>query len=91
MCRIDVPVGCVKFKVCNYFTNHVWRLEDSYFIVYVAFGKAIHSHVCLLYTSDAADDLLCVDLGGRRIIKKKNNHTLKSLHHISNALTPYTT
>src|SRR5450756_3142697 len=22
---------------------------------------------CLLYTSDAADDLLCVDLGGRRI------------------------
>ena len=29
------------------------------------------SHACLLYTSDAADDLLCVDLGGRRIIKKK--------------------
>ena len=27
---------------------------------------------CLLYTSDAADDLLCVDLGGRRILKKKN-------------------
>src|SRR5450756_2407062 len=27
---------------------------------------------CLLYTSDAADDLLCVDLGGRRIIKTKN-------------------
>ena len=26
---------------------------------------------CLLYTSDAADDLLCVDLGGRRIIKNK--------------------
>ena len=30
---------------------------------------------CLLYTSDAADDLLCVDLGGRRIIKKTNNNT----------------
>src|SRR5450756_104080 len=28
-------------------------------------------YLCLLYTSDAADDLLCVDLGGRRIIKKK--------------------
>ena len=27
---------------------------------------------CLLYTSDAADDLPCVGLGGRRIIKKKN-------------------
>src|SRR5450756_3098513 len=30
----------------------------------------MHS-LCLLYTSDAADDLLCVDLGGRRIIKHK--------------------
>ena len=30
------------------------------------------STTCLLYTSDAADDLLCVDLGGRRIIKKNN-------------------
>ena len=29
------------------------------------------NNICLLYTSDAADDLLCVDLGGRRIIKKK--------------------
>ena len=32
---------------------------------------------CLLYTSDAADDLLCVDLGGRRIIKKKNNFHIR--------------
>ena len=28
----------------------------------------MHASCCLLYTSDAADDLLCVDLGGRRII-----------------------
>ena len=28
-------------------------------------------HPCLLYTSDAADDMQCVDLGGRRIIKKQ--------------------
>ena len=28
------------------------------------------STACLLYTSDAADDSLRVDLGGRRIIKK---------------------
>ena len=34
-------------------------------------SKTIYS--CLLYTSDAADDLLCVDLGGRRIIKKKKS------------------
>ena len=29
-----------------------------------------NNNPCLLYTSDAADDSLRVDLGGRRIIKK---------------------
>ena len=29
--------------------------------------------LCLLYTSDAADERSSVDLGGRRIIKKKTN------------------
>ena len=38
-------------------------------------GRVLHD-ACILYTSDAADDLLCVDLGGRRIIKKK-----KQAHH----------
>ena len=32
---------------------------------------------CLLYTSDAADERSSVDLGGRRIIKKKKNNTLE--------------
>ena len=41
---------------------------DDFIISYFTTG-------CLLYTSDAADDLLCVDLGGRRIIKKKQIHT----------------
>ena len=36
--------------------------------------KLTESSICLLYTSDAADDLLCVDLGGRRIIKKKKTN-----------------
>ena len=31
---------------------------------------------CLLYTSDAADERSSVDLGGRRIIKKKKNMRL---------------
>ena len=46
----------------------------------VGFWKGFKGHLrqslpwgCLLYTSDAADDLLCVDLGGRRNIKKKIN------------------
>ncbi|GAB5821966.1 hypothetical protein JMUB7533_26910 [Staphylococcus aureus] len=29
-------------------------------------------NICLLYTSDAADEARSVDLGGRRIIKKKS-------------------
>ena len=35
--------------------------------------EAIECHIegCLLYTSDAADERSSVDLGGRRIIKKK--------------------
>ena len=37
---------------------------------------------CLLYTSDAADDLLCVDLGGWRIIKKKTTES-------TDCYTPY--
>ena len=39
------------------------------------------SRLCLLYTSDAADELLCVDLRGRRIIKKKTTpYILRNLH-----------
>ena len=39
--------------------------------------------VCLLYTSDAADERSSVDLGGRRIIKKtknKNTHTQQQMY-----------
>src|SRR5450756_1122787 len=41
---------------------------------------------CLLYTSDAADDLLCVDLGGCRIIKKKTSTLLSQLLHTSSKI-----
>ena len=37
----------------------------------IDFGAFISAIICLLYTSDAADDLIGVDLGGRRIIKKR--------------------
>ena len=38
---------------------------------------------CLLYTSDAADERSSVDLGGRRIIKKKNQKTDRNTPHKS--------
>ena len=47
----------------------------------------IEVEACLLYTSDAADDLLCVDLGGRRLIKKKikkNKHNNTTYRHRAN-------
>ena len=36
--------------------------------------------VCLLYTSDAADERSSVDLGGRRIIKKKIRYEQGGYH-----------
>ena len=41
---------------------------------YQTFRAASHL-ACLLYTSDAADERSSVDLGGRRIIKKKKSGT----------------
>ena len=42
-------------------------------------AKRLHGHhiPCLLYTSDAADERSSVDLGGRRIIKKKKIPKIK--------------
>ena len=43
----------------------------------IAFDDAAPG-VCLLYTSDAADERSSVDLGGRRIIKKKKTNNKRS-------------
>ena len=48
--------GC---EFCFLNINDIFKFRDPY-------------GVCLLYTSDAADERSSVDLGGRRIIKKKN-------------------
>ena len=56
-------------------------VEDSKAIMrFVAEEVSAHTYVnlCLLYTSDAADERSSVDLGGRRIIKKKNIDTVYS-------------
>src|SRR5450756_742652 len=51
---------CIRDSNCDRWNN------DTGFLLMTNINPS-----CLLYTSDAADDLLCVDLGGRRIIKKK--------------------
>ena len=45
--------------------------EESLPVSSAEMESIIRSH-CLLYTSDAADERSSVDLGGRRIIKKKS-------------------
>ena len=58
------------------------------------FVKNAGSISCLLYTSDAADERSSVDLGGRRIIKKKKKkHTYeKPIYSIThNHLAKHTT
>ena len=73
--------GGYVFHVNNVIKNalvslDVWRRAGSNLVditldsvVFCALNHDL-GKICLLYTSDAADDSLRVDLGGRRIIKK---------------------
>ena len=62
-------------------------ISAGFDVAFSEFGEQRRDHVlpggssmyaCLLYTSDAADERSSVDLGGRRIIKKKKNEELES-------------
>src|SRR5450756_3205173 len=46
--------------------THIFALGFVTSMVMAVLYQFIPASFCLLYTSDAADDLLCVDLGGRR-------------------------
>ena len=48
------------------------RVKWIVFILVIGAVASVLVVGCLLYTSDAADERSSVDLGGRRIIKKKN-------------------
>ena len=57
---------CVNEKLAPFLPGHPFAQVGG--------TKAIDSvNSCLLYTSDAADERSSVDLGGRRIIKKKTS------------------
>eukprot|EP00658_Telonema_sp_P-2_P012723 TRINITY_DN14840_c0_g3_i3.p1 TRINITY_DN14840_c0_g3~~TRINITY_DN14840_c0_g3_i3.p1 ORF type:complete len:124 (+),score=54.75 TRINITY_DN14840_c0_g3_i3:79-450(+) len=72
----EMPGGN-KFGLGPLEAHQVCSAPDSHDIVLVNWvagvtpGAAELSGACLLYTSDAADEEDSVDLGGRRIIKKK--------------------
>src|SRR5450756_1869051 len=63
-CVIAVSFVFLRRTVLRYCLSQTDRQD-----VFWHLPQVTHVEFCLLYTSDAADDLLCVDLGGRRIIK----------------------
>ena len=64
----------------DYIDNHKDFDEQASFSIERVGGiKLLRKYSCLLYTSDAADDSLRVDLGGRRIIKKNWNKFCSNL------------
>ena len=74
---IDVlPEACDQCPIDKFLVTDACRHCVAHKCMNKCPKKAITIHqnrayICLLYTSDAADDLLCVDRGGRRIINKK--------------------
>ena len=52
---------------------HAIWLDDDEIALLAETETGVSHNPCLLYTSDAADERSSVDLGGRRIIKKKKH------------------
>ena len=67
---------CIRdsFCPCRKWPGGVWKIQPPCTNRATLSRQSSSAWICLLYTSDAADDLLCVDLGGRRIIKKKKTY-----------------
>ena len=64
MYKRQVDIGVKAFLPGSQIDLHPVRDLDG------LVGKTFPLKICLLYTSDAADERSSVDLGGRRIIKK---------------------
>src|SRR5659263_213022 len=60
------PVGLLFIDCADYLEEILGRKVDLLTPKMINKNPYLHKSInCLLYTSDAADDLLCVDLGGR--------------------------
>ena len=73
MCIRDRIFSAASFQICP--------TDPSVSSKIIAAGEALIILLsrCLLYTSDAADERSSVDLGGRRIIKKKHSEEHRSV------------
>ena len=65
----------IKYKTISIILGNKEYQITSFRKDLISFGRG----ACLLYTSDAADEEDSVDLGGRRIIKKKKTKNKNSL------------
>ena len=65
---------CIRDSVDDVEADYILATHDPLAAMATADAGALDALLssCLLYTSDAADERSSVDLGGRRIIKKKN-------------------
>ena len=70
----------IRLKEDRALGEHTWRTVTGggYGSTHDATGEYLYGY-CLLYTSDAADERSSVDLGGGRIIKKKNIKTMNDM------------
>ena len=81
-CAIDSEILRTA-EINEYEMIHIYNLKNgerfsTYAIKAEAGSRVVTLNGCLLYTSDAADEEDSVDLGGRRIIKKKKNKKNKN-------------
>src|SRR5665648_1276379 len=69
----QTPLSSVLFLSSPNVTSRLQCILSTpqWFLAAVAKSMTLFTLACLLYTSDAADEEDSVDLGGRRIIKKK--------------------
>ena len=69
---------CIRDRITSLPVLRRWPFDtdDGIRVVHID-GNVVanNAETCLLYTSDAADERSSVDLGGRRIIKKKKKLT----------------
>ena len=69
---LPAALGDYRVDAMGGFIDHAeGAIRQALAHIFRGLAKESQFIICLLYTSDAADELLCVDLGGTRLIKKK--------------------
>ena len=68
--NIRINEKVIEVKIVDDLFVEVNNIKYAYSLILLEKEKYL-LRICLLYTSDAADERSSVDLGGRRIIKKK--------------------